>query len=821
MIVQGPPGCAPGQASGLPTEPIPPASVTPFNGGLRPVGRGLGWLLNYLAPGVRFECREEGYAVSLSWTGIVIGFGNLLAISLIVSMYGLFVVSLLRFEYYGPITNIEETAYSWNIGRNFARYGFMQTLFLQDVGHSPYAADHPYTYNHQPPGADVITGAFMSIFPENFRLLRIFFSVIFLVGLMTFFAFANVILRQFTLPLASYTAIFLSGWIMFQGFDKQTSYHHPLLLFGPLLLYHYWSVSRNRIYLVLALLLTLAASFILDYVVLAAVLWGWAFLYLTKILPVSFRQASLFGAVIVLGIVLHLLQNMLYLGWDLFIRELAMTIGNRTIGVPSQATMTEFYREISLVHHGSRPPQPGVLVQQLIRQFSFELSLPPGAAWYALWVALLMLGLSIVPRLKLVREPITIMLLRGQWLDDIGCIVRLWVWIFGTITIPNVMFPAFNQEVVLAGSGVTLWYLSIGTVALVACGVHCAGDVCLRSWRFLVASRQVAHPRPRPIITSALSSPKNGASASLPGSAPDVASARLDRPELTSDTPHRLQWRHVVKPAIALLFIGLAGLILTLVAGIRINEIPRPLRIAIYIIGLSTVVLLLAQAASWLVQTPGFGPAIAWAWRKAYTVARTALVPVNAPRMRRIGRSSGRWAWTALTIVIAPLISFVLLAFCGMLMYEAGSARLSEYRTLRGIVSELKYARLSDLRAFQGELFMTNINTPIIGFFTESPGFGVCGLDSVPSLADFDTSACKVAFMRRHEYWDNQLPRYFFFFRAPELFPGFADCIPVSTLQSVTRESNCVEQLRQRLAERASLVFDNGIFEVFEIHARS
>ncbi len=298
-------------------------------------GRLAGWLVGRLAPGVGVRRTEEGIAFTLPLSGVIASIGNCLAIFLVAYLYLQFLIALARFEYYGPITNIEETAYSWNIGRNFAQYGFMRTLFLQDVGHSPFRDDHPYTYNHQPPGLDVITGLILRVFPENFRVLRLIFSLVFVAGMAVYFAFANLILRRYGAPIAGYTILFFSGWAMMQGFDKQTSYYHPLMIFGPLMLF-YGAITRgSRLYFAGALLMTLAASFMMDYVVLAAVIWCWLFLAITRILPVTWKHASAFVAVCVLGVILHLVQNLLFLGWSVFIQEFMVTIGNRAIGYPT------------------------------------------------------------------------------------------------------------------------------------------------------------------------------------------------------------------------------------------------------------------------------------------------------------------------------------------------------------------------------------------------------------------------------------------------------------------------------------------------------
>src|SRR5439155_17546644 len=127
------------------------------------------------------------------------------------------------------------------------------TFFLQDVSSSPYPEDHPFTYNHQPPGSDIFTGAVLTLAPGNYRLLRVVFALIFLVGMGCYFLFARSLLARARLGGAAYTVLFLSPWVLFQSFDKQTSYHHPLLMFAPLVLLAAFYRNRRPVLLGLTL----------------------------------------------------------------------------------------------------------------------------------------------------------------------------------------------------------------------------------------------------------------------------------------------------------------------------------------------------------------------------------------------------------------------------------------------------------------------------------------------------------------------------------------------------------------------------------------
>ncbi|MBK8065030.1 MAG: hypothetical protein IPK29_14020 [Betaproteobacteria bacterium] len=129
---------------------------------------------------------------------------------------------------------------------------------------------------------------------------------------------------------------------------------------------------------------------------------------------------------------------------------------------------------------------------------------------------------------------------------------------------------------------------------------------------------------------------------------------------------------------------------------------------------------------------------------------------------------------------------------------------------------------LSDLKKFKGKLFMTNINLPTVGFFVEGPGYGVCGLEAVGSNGTLDSKECKISFVRRVEHWQSQQPELFFFFWSPRVFPGFSDCMPVSSKlpDSSDAQMTCIGKLRHRLESRFPRILSNSLFEVYDLKAQ-
>ena len=122
------------------------------------------------------------------------------------------------------------------------------------------------------------------------------------------------------------------------------------------------------------------------------------------------------------------------------------------------------------------------------------------------------------------------------------------------------------------------------------------------------------------------------------------------------------------------------------------------------------------------------------------------------------------------------------------------------------------------IRRFGGEFFMTNINVPTVGLLTAAPGFGVCSPGSVGRSFELDLHQCKTAFVRRYSFWSHQRPRYFYYFALPELFPGFADCMPTGLLSGSNRGGNqCMQDLKDRLTNQYALVMKNDVVSVFDL----
>jgi hypothetical protein len=129
---------------------------------------------------------------------------------------------------------------------------------------------------------------------------------------------------------------------------------------------------------------------------------------------------------------------------------------------------------------------------------------------------------------------------------------------------------------------------------------------------------------------------------------------------------------------------------------------------------------------------------------------------------------------------------------------------------------------LKDLKQFHHKLFLTNINLPLVGFFANGPGYGVCGLEAIGRSGQIDSSECKISFARRKAYWDSQKPDLFIFFWTKQVFPGFSDCQPISNQlpTGVAAQETCIGKLHTRLKTNFKLLYSNQLFEVYDLNAK-
>jgi hypothetical protein len=720
--------------------------------------------------------RRTGDRLTFHWTPgwILAAIALIITVGIHLYLLTLFVSATLRFPYLSPSANVEEAGYTYITGKNFRRFGFLYTLFLQDFSSGASPADHPFVYTHMPAGPDILQGLLFIVSNENYAFSRIVFAIIFLLGLVAYWRFAKDVLNGYRLSGAIFCVLILEYWYVFNNYDRQPYSPFGLLAFTPLVALQQHYRSGRQLFLWLTVIIAFVSSLYLEYNLLAGVLWCWILLWLTQIVRVDTRHAILVVGAIVGGIGLHLLQNFLFLGPAVFLTEFQLLIGNRMIGVPTQEEIRDYYQDNFLAHHGARGLDLFVLLRQLMNQIT----------WETRGITLMLLGITLawkfLPSLRFERAPAVFSLgTGGEGTRDLAWFGRLWIWILGTVLLPNVMFPAFNQDVAFSGARSNMYFIGIGVVAVAAFAV-----------------RQIATPIRLPGLTPRSTTAQNAnvADQSPSPSRPGV-NARLIRD--------------------LLVVLGLGGLLLLLVVAFALVASRRDwygvrLIVAMGVLSASAMVCLVMLSRTPLRRlTSALNN---WVGSRQSAPGPGSIVP------DRQWRSDLPWVHTGGRLVAEVVVRAVLVLALLYLVRVEYTLTMSQLAGIRSQVATFSKAKLGDLRAFAHQSYMTNVNAPVVGFLVDEVGFAVCDLESLPAAGGLDPAACHIQYFRQREYWLSQTPSFFFFFTAPEFFPGFGRCLPSGTGILVERGGDsCIDEMRARLAARATEIHDNGIFTVFDL----
>jgi hypothetical protein len=598
-----------------------------------------------------------------------------LGAAMVVFLFTVHLVTALRTQYFTPFSLVEESAYTFVSANNYLKFGFLNSGLLQDFSTSPEAADHPFVYNHMPPGPDITNAMLLWLTGGNYPLVRIIFSLFAIVGFAVYCCFGRLFLAQFGLRGSGLLLFAIGGWALIQMLERQVYSPFALLVFLPMYLYMIF-LKKQRMWILLAALGTVFISTLyLDYSIVAAILVCWMMFFLTRLMPIRLVHLVLVQSAILAGILAHLLQNMLYLGWPTFVTELGHVLANRITGFPTQSELESFYRSIGLVHHGSHAIEWNALKGQIIANFHIV-----GGSTLVVtlaWCIVAMIGAALLNRGTGSSDSPD-----AQMRHDLWFFVRLFLWASATVIAPIALFPAFAQEVTLRGTGANAFFLGIFFAAIVG---YVFGVICY--FGFWIAEIFIA---PRNAFGKA-----EGVTAEI-------------RPAL-----ERLG-------GVALISLGLFG------AGVSLNSVFTDYR-----------------------------------------------------RDERYQRR--------------------------MIYQHAKDARFT-------------YDALNDLEKFRGQLFMTNINVPTVGFLTRAPGFGVCGPQAIGIAGEIDLQYCKSALMKRYDYWAARRPALFYYFDDRRLFPGFADCVPTGTLVATERSgSACMTELLEKLSQQYRLILQNPFVRVFDL----
>jgi hypothetical protein len=430
------------------------------------LGRVLRWLGIEERPGVFvWPFRAMFVAIGRLWIVVVLAV-----------LFAIFAASVVRFQYFSPTGLVEEAAYTYTSANNYLRFGFWKTLLLQDFSTSSDPADHPYAYNHMPPGPDLLTAALLKFSGGSYRATRLALAVLSVVGLVFYFKFAGLILARIGIAGGGlYAVMFLQPWLLFANFDRHNVAVAPLLTFAPFISLNTYYRTGQRRYLAVTFGLVFLSSIYLEYVAMLAHVASWTLLYVTGLVRMERRHLAGVLAAFATGVAAHLAQNIVYLGPAVFVEELRLLLSNRISGYPRKEELKVFYQSVGLVHHGASQLHFTAFLAQLLSglRFTGRIFIIETAVALAIWHLLRTQGPT-ADGLVLDRATLR----QSEAMRVLG---RLVLWSVVATTLPLCVFPAYAQEVSLYGNGTNLYFLAIMAAAVFLYALKAVAEGCDRS----------------------------------------------------------------------------------------------------------------------------------------------------------------------------------------------------------------------------------------------------------------------------------------------------------------------------------------------------
>jgi hypothetical protein len=371
-------------------------------------------------------------------------------VGVIVAVYLIiFLLGLVRFPYFGPWATVDEQLMYFQVARSFNDHGFIQSAFLQDFSNSSNAAHHPFVYNHMPPGPEILTALVTRAFGERYRVVRLTFAVIFVIGIVYYVRFVAVLLARLGLGGAGLALLLIPPIVMLHSIDHPAYSVFPFFAFFPVVALDTYYRTGGRRWYWLALLVVLVGSLYLVYQQLLMLFASWVLLGGLRIIRLDRSDVlALLGAGC-LGVVLHLLQSVALLGPRLSLEELRLTISNRMLGVPTTRELRDFYQSIAVVHQGFHK-----LDWRLFGDVMRE-SLRPVAGWGTslLWAGLTIGGLvlALVASIRLISDR-RLRIPRGEVTTAMHVLPASVLWAAGVIVFPLMVFPAYAASYQLSGA---------------------------------------------------------------------------------------------------------------------------------------------------------------------------------------------------------------------------------------------------------------------------------------------------------------------------------------------------------------------------------
>jgi hypothetical protein len=410
---------------------------------------------------LRVRRTAQGYV--LDWIPSLSS-GSWLAAPILAGYALLFLVALVRFPLVGPVATVDEQLIYYQTARNFVQYGFLNSGFLHDLSTSSNPAHHPYIYSHMPAGPEAFVAVLMKIVGERWALIRLVFAAIFFVGIAYFLRFVQLVLAQHGLTGAGYALLFLSPFTVMHAIDHPAYSPFPLFLFFPVMALQRYYATGRVVYCWMALVSVLVAS--LYAVTLSFILFcvAWSLLWFLGLVRLELRHVAAMMLVGALGIALHLLQGIWFLGPGVFFEELRITLSNRIFGEPSAEKVMAFYRAHDIVLHGTHHFD---LSRNLV-SINSALRFPGRLLFVLLALVVAGWGMLRVGRFDQATRTLFVPVdsTSASFRTTVSLLAKLLAWAVLSIIIPMALFPAYTGDYGLQGLGEFL--LAVFAVTILA-----------------------------------------------------------------------------------------------------------------------------------------------------------------------------------------------------------------------------------------------------------------------------------------------------------------------------------------------------------------
>jgi hypothetical protein len=319
-----------------------------------------------------------------------------------------------------------------------------------------------------PAGPEVFVALLMKIVGERWALIRLVFAVVFFVGIAYFLRFVQLVLGRHGLAGAGYALLFLSPFTVLHAIDHPAYSAFPLFLFFPVMALQRYYATGRVVHYWMALASVLVAS--LYAVTLTFILFcvAWSLLWFLGLVRLELRHVAAMMLVGALGIALHLMQGIWFLGPGVFFEELRITISNRIFGEPSAREVMAFYRAHDIVLHGTHHFDLSRSLASINTALRF-----PGRLLFIL-LALVVVGWGMLRVGRFDRATRTLFIpvdsTSASFRTTISLLAKLLAWAVLSIVIPMALFPAYTGDYGLQSLGEFL--LAVGAVAVLAYTLH-------------------------------------------------------------------------------------------------------------------------------------------------------------------------------------------------------------------------------------------------------------------------------------------------------------------------------------------------------------